>query len=145
MEYRSFFLPLLTIIAFAAAAAQPHSNITLSSIFTTTTAGAINLSWLSPSSDFAFGFLPLPTNSSLFLLVIWFANLPITKTLIWTPNQGKPLHPHHRSTDLPPSSHWNRSLKHRCSGKPPMLPCSILATSFLWLLIAPFSGIAFPT
>ncbi|PKU79443.1 G-type lectin S-receptor-like serine/threonine-protein kinase LECRK3 [Dendrobium catenatum] len=94
MEYPSFFLLLLlTIIAFIAVAGQPHNNITLSSYLTTDTAGVTDLSWLSPSGNFAFGFLPLPTNTSLFLLAIWFANLPNTTTLIWTPNRHRPLPP----------------------------------------------------
>ncbi|KAL0915933.1 hypothetical protein M5K25_013402 [Dendrobium thyrsiflorum] len=93
MEFPPFFLLLLPIITFTVAAAQPNSNITLSSFLTTTAAGVRNLSWLSPSGDFAFGFLPLPSNSSLFLLAIWFANLPNTKTLLWTPNRDKPLFP----------------------------------------------------
>ncbi|PKU76970.1 G-type lectin S-receptor-like serine/threonine-protein kinase LECRK3 [Dendrobium catenatum] len=94
MESPLLFLLLLhTVITITAASAQPHSNITLNSSLTTAIAGARNPSWLSPSGDFAFGLLPLPTNSSLFLLAIWFANLPNTTTVVWTPNRDNPLPP----------------------------------------------------
>ncbi|KAL0915932.1 hypothetical protein M5K25_013400 [Dendrobium thyrsiflorum] len=86
-------LLLLTIITATSATVKPHSNITLNSFLIATTASARSLSWLSPSGDFALGFLPLPTNSSLFLLAIWYANLPNTTTItiIWTPNRNKPV------------------------------------------------------
>jgi hypothetical protein len=43
------------------------------------TAGS-NSTWKSPSGDFEFGFYPLP--NGLFLVGIWFANIP-QKTLVW--------------------------------------------------------------
>ncbi|KAL2331070.1 hypothetical protein Fmac_018651 [Flemingia macrophylla] len=39
--------------------------------------------WLSPSGDFAFGFYQLPND--LFLLAIWYSNMP-NKTIIWYAN-----------------------------------------------------------
>ncbi|XP_020582293.1 G-type lectin S-receptor-like serine/threonine-protein kinase LECRK3 [Phalaenopsis equestris] len=95
MDSRSLLILLLAATILTPSASQSSKNITLTSFLTTTTAGDRNLSWLSPSGDFAFGFLPLPTNSSLFLLAIWFSNLPSTTptTIIWTPNRDKPLSP----------------------------------------------------
>ncbi|KAG0467908.1 hypothetical protein HPP92_017236, partial [Vanilla planifolia] len=84
------FLLLLLIVAITmhVAASQPRGNITLNSSIT---AGE-NLSyWLSPSGDFAFGFVPLPNNSSLFLLAIYYANLPNSSTIIWIPNRNQTL------------------------------------------------------
>ncbi|KAG0467907.1 hypothetical protein HPP92_017235 [Vanilla planifolia] len=84
------FLLLLLIVAIttAVAASQPSGNITLNSLIT---AGE-NLSyWLSPSGDFAFGFVPVPSNSSLFLLAIYYAKLPNSSTIIWIPNRNQTL------------------------------------------------------
>jgi hypothetical protein len=44
-----------------------------------------NRSWLSPSGDFAFGFQPLETNSSLYLLAIWFDQID-EKFNVWYAN-----------------------------------------------------------
>jgi hypothetical protein len=44
-----------------------------------------NRSWLSPSGDFAFGFQPLETNSSLYLLAIWFDQID-EKFTVWYAN-----------------------------------------------------------
>lgn len=44
-----------------------------------------NKSWLSPSGDFAFGFRSLETNSSLYLLAIWFDQIH-DKTVVWYAN-----------------------------------------------------------
>ncbi|PKU76972.1 G-type lectin S-receptor-like serine/threonine-protein kinase RLK1 [Dendrobium catenatum] len=110
MEYRLFLviLLLLTIINSTSATVKPHSNITLNSFVMATAFSSRRLSWLSSSGDFAFGFLPLPTNSSLFLLAIWYANLPKT-TIIWTPNRNKPV-PSNSSVIL--TSDGQLSLRH---------------------------------
>ncbi|KAM7497308.1 hypothetical protein LguiA_021722 [Lonicera macranthoides] len=52
----------------------------------TLTATQNSTPWLSPSSDFAFGFQFLPQNG-LFLLSIWYYNLP-EKTIVWYANDG---------------------------------------------------------
>ncbi|XP_047316077.1 G-type lectin S-receptor-like serine/threonine-protein kinase LECRK3 [Impatiens glandulifera] len=45
--------------------------------------------WLSPSSDFAFGFSQLK-DKNLFLLAIWYNKIP-DKTIIWYANDGQPV------------------------------------------------------
>ncbi|CAL5068430.1 unnamed protein product [Urochloa decumbens] len=47
-------------------------------------------SWLSPSGDFAFGFRSLETNSSLYLLAIWFDQIE-EKTIVWYTNGSTPV------------------------------------------------------
>ncbi|XP_061351084.1 G-type lectin S-receptor-like serine/threonine-protein kinase LECRK3 [Gastrolobium bilobum] len=48
-----------------------------------------NSTWVvSPSGDFAFGFLPL-TDTDLFILCIWYAKIP-DKTIIWYANTDNP-------------------------------------------------------
>lgn len=49
-----------------------------------------NRSWLSPSGDFAFGFRSLETNSSLYLLAIWFDQID-EKTIVWYTNGSTPV------------------------------------------------------
>ncbi|KAF8715065.1 hypothetical protein HU200_027612 [Digitaria exilis] len=49
-----------------------------------------NRSWLSPSGDFAFGFISLDTNSSLYLLAIWFDQID-EKTIVWYTNGSTPV------------------------------------------------------
>ncbi|KAJ3700073.1 hypothetical protein LUZ61_003778 [Rhynchospora tenuis] len=48
-----------------------------------------NISWLSPSGEFAFGFSPLNLNTSEFLLAIWFVNTA-DNTTAWYANGDKP-------------------------------------------------------
>ncbi|KAG0466240.1 hypothetical protein HPP92_017820 [Vanilla planifolia] len=79
------FLLLLDLVAITTAAAangQSSGNITLNSSLT---AGAKLSYWLSPSGDFAFGFVPLPGDSSLFLLAIYYATIPNSSNIIWIP------------------------------------------------------------
>ncbi|KAK8618655.1 hypothetical protein V6N13_132640 [Hibiscus sabdariffa] len=45
--------------------------------------------WLSPSGDFAFGFHQLQNNNDLFLLAIWYNNIPNT-TIVWYANGKSP-------------------------------------------------------
>ncbi|KAK8524705.1 hypothetical protein V6N13_015716 [Hibiscus sabdariffa] len=45
--------------------------------------------WVSPSSDFAFGFHLLETNNDLFLLAIWYNKIP-SRTIVWYANGEKP-------------------------------------------------------
>ncbi|KAM0938700.1 putative protein kinase RLK-Pelle-SD-2b family [Dioscorea sansibarensis] len=76
---------LLLVLLSSLALSQEYQNISLGSSLTisgTTTA------WLSSSGDFAFGFLPLPTNSSLFILAIYFAKTN-EKTIVWYPKDIK--------------------------------------------------------
>lgn len=64
-----------------------YQNISLGSSLTTT---GNNTAWLSPSGDFAFGFLPLPTDTSLFLLAIWFTKTN-NSTIVWYANGDSPV------------------------------------------------------
>ncbi|KAG0467906.1 hypothetical protein HPP92_017234 [Vanilla planifolia] len=66
----------------AAAASKPNGNINLNS---TLTARENSSYWLSPSGDFAFGFIPLPSNPFLFLLAVYYANLSSSPTIILIP------------------------------------------------------------
>ena len=80
------FLSIFSILTATHIAAQNSGNLTVGQSFTAT----LNDSpWLSPSSDFAFGFHPLPTNTSLFLLAIWYAK--IFDTIVWCANDGNPV------------------------------------------------------
>lgn len=47
-------------------------------------------SWTSPSGEFAVGFHPLDTNTSFYLLAIWFDNID-TKTVVWYGNGNTPV------------------------------------------------------
>ncbi|CAN6696661.1 unnamed protein product [Malus baccata var. baccata] len=58
---------------------QNNGRVAVGSSITATTGNSS--SWLSPSGDFAFGFLPLGGND-LFLLSIWYAKIP-DKTVVW--------------------------------------------------------------
>ncbi|KAK7350565.1 hypothetical protein VNO77_09330 [Canavalia gladiata] len=67
--------------------AQTKSNITIGDSFTAQTSTS---SWVvSPSGDFAFGFLPLDDSADLFLLSIWYAKIP-EKTIVWFANRENP-------------------------------------------------------
>ncbi|KAK0586469.1 hypothetical protein LWI29_007492 [Acer saccharum] len=61
-------------------------NITLGSSLSSATDN--NSSWLSPSGEFAFGFRQL-NNSDLFLLAIWFNEIP-ERTIVWYANGDNP-------------------------------------------------------
>ncbi|KAF2285382.1 hypothetical protein GH714_003353 [Hevea brasiliensis] len=80
----NLLLTLLLLCSLLSCNAQNQGNITLGSSLT---AGS-NSSWLSSSADFAFGFYPL--TNGLFLVGIWFANIP-NKTLVWSANRDIPL------------------------------------------------------
>ncbi|KAA8526029.1 hypothetical protein F0562_007871 [Nyssa sinensis] len=56
-------------------------NVTMSSSLT---AGE-NLSWISPSEEFAFGFHQLGNSTNFFLLAIWYAKIP-DETTVWHAN-----------------------------------------------------------
>ncbi|KAH7663269.1 S-receptor-like serine/threonine-protein kinase protein [Dioscorea alata] len=83
----NLFIPflLLLVLSSSLALSQNVQNISLGSILTTS---GTTTSWLSPSKDFAFGFLPLATNSSLFILAIYFAKTN-EKTIVWYPKEIK--------------------------------------------------------
>ncbi|KAI0522887.1 hypothetical protein KFK09_005276 [Dendrobium nobile] len=77
-----FHIILLFFILPFASPAQSSPNITLGSSLSPQPNS--NSIWaLSPSGDFAFGFLPL--EPGLFLLAIWFAKLP-SNTVVWSAN-----------------------------------------------------------
>ncbi|PKA47322.1 G-type lectin S-receptor-like serine/threonine-protein kinase RLK1 [Apostasia shenzhenica] len=82
------FLLLLLLGPFISpGASQSSGNITLNSFITT----ADNSSWRSPFGDFAVGFLPLPSNSSFFLLAVWYPKLAGDATVVWTANRDNPV------------------------------------------------------
>ncbi|GLT52516.1 hypothetical protein SLA2020_258580 [Shorea laevis] len=49
-----------------------------------------NLTWPSPSGVFEFGFRRVPDQQGLFLLAIWFANIP-DQTIVWSANGDNPV------------------------------------------------------
>lgn len=74
-------LTLLLLLHPFTAAAQAKSNITQGS--TLSAQGNNPALWaLSPSGDFAFGFIPLGPNQ--FLLAIWFAKITARLTVVWS-------------------------------------------------------------
>ncbi|XP_021676545.2 G-type lectin S-receptor-like serine/threonine-protein kinase LECRK3 [Hevea brasiliensis] len=68
------------------ALAQNGGNLTVGASLT---ASDQNSSWLSPSGDFAFGFRQLNNSVDLFLLAIWYDNIP-EKTIVWYANGDDP-------------------------------------------------------
>ncbi|GJN12114.1 hypothetical protein PR202_ga30366 [Eleusine coracana subsp. coracana] len=58
---------------------QAQTNISLGSSLTPQ---GPNSSWLSPSGEFAFGFLPMEGNSSAYLLAVWFHKIS-NQTVAW--------------------------------------------------------------
>ncbi|KAJ0972803.1 hypothetical protein J5N97_020762 [Dioscorea zingiberensis] len=86
--FNNVLLQVLLISPLLSVSAQTtYRNISLG---TTLTTSGTTTSWLSPSADFAFGFLPLPTNASLFLLAIWFAKTG-NNTIVWHANGDSPV------------------------------------------------------
>ncbi|XP_008808085.1 G-type lectin S-receptor-like serine/threonine-protein kinase LECRK3 [Phoenix dactylifera] len=84
--FHHFLPPLLLLLALISPSdAQAYHNISLGSSLTPL---GENSSWLSPSGEFAFGFYPLETDSSLFLLAIWFVKTA-NKTVVWYANGDK--------------------------------------------------------
>nr|CAH67715.1 H0512B01.10 [Oryza sativa] len=74
------FLPILQILLiYCTKSAQAQLNISIGSSLTPQ---EVNNSWISPSSDFAFGFRAVDGNSSSYLLAVWF-NKIADKTVIW--------------------------------------------------------------
>ncbi|WOL19234.1 hypothetical protein Cni_G28032 [Canna indica] len=73
----------------AIAAGSSYTNITRG---TTLTALGSPSSWLSPSGDFAFGFFPADSNSSLFLLAVWF-DVTYPKAVVWSAKSEGPVPP----------------------------------------------------
>ncbi|CAL9761177.1 unnamed protein product [Musa acuminata subsp. burmannicoides] len=81
-------LSALALLAFSSlSCAKSYSNISLGSSLTTS---GPNTYWLSPSGEFAFGFRPLETDSSSFLLAVWFEKIE-SKTVAWYPRPYKPV------------------------------------------------------
>ncbi|KAL5577863.1 hypothetical protein UlMin_019562 [Ulmus minor] len=75
-----FLLPFL--IQLSSTAAQTRANISLG---LSLTAGDNNLSWESPSGDFAFGFQKIGKDG--FLLAIWFSKIT-ESTIVWSANRN---------------------------------------------------------
>ncbi|URE14130.1 G-type lectin S-receptor-like serine threonine-protein kinase [Musa troglodytarum] len=64
-----------------------YANITQG---TTITAQGSPSSWLSPSGDFAVGFYPLDSDTSLFLLAVWYDSTS-PKAVVWSANRDAPV------------------------------------------------------
>ncbi|MCI39370.1 G-type lectin S-receptor-like serine/threonine protein kinase RLK1-like, partial [Trifolium medium] len=80
------FLLFSLILQSISVVAQTKSTIATGDSFTAQTN---NSTWLlSPSGDFAFGFLPLE-ETDLFLLSIWYAKIS-EKTIVWYANGDSP-------------------------------------------------------
>ncbi|AET01339.2 G-type lectin S-receptor-like Serine/Threonine-kinase RLK1, putative [Medicago truncatula] len=80
------FLLYSLILQSVGVVAQTNSTIAIGDSFTAETS---NSTWLlSPSGDFAFGFLPIQ-DTDLFLLSIWYAKIP-EKTVVWYANREIP-------------------------------------------------------
>lgn len=79
--------------AFSATAQKTYTNLTQG---TTLTPLGPTTYWPSPSGDFAFGFRPLDSNASLFLLAIWF-NSTYPQAIVWFANGDKPVRVQARS------------------------------------------------
>ncbi|XP_006652106.1 G-type lectin S-receptor-like serine/threonine-protein kinase LECRK2 [Oryza brachyantha] len=74
-----FLLFLQLLLLCCTTSTQAQTNITTGSSLTPQGA---NTSWVSASTDFAFGFRPVEGNSSSYLLAIWFNNIA-EKTVVW--------------------------------------------------------------
>nr|XP_010943531.1 G-type lectin S-receptor-like serine/threonine-protein kinase LECRK3 [Elaeis guineensis] len=86
--FHHFLLPLPLLLAlFSPSHAQAYHNISLGSSLTPLGENSL---WLSPSGEFAFGFHPIETNTSFFLLAIWFVKTA-NKTVVWYANGDQPV------------------------------------------------------
>ncbi|CAL9129961.1 unnamed protein product [Musa textilis] len=88
-SFSSFLhLSALALLTFSSLpCAKSYRNVSLGSSLTTS---GPNTYWLSPSGEFAFGFRPLETDSSSFLLAVWFEKIE-SKTVAWYPRPYKPV------------------------------------------------------
>ncbi|KZV44413.1 receptor-like protein kinase 1 [Dorcoceras hygrometricum] len=80
-------ISFLVLLIPLCAVSQNSGNITVGASLT---ADGSSKPWLSPTGDFAFGFQQLPNNKDLFLLSIWFDQVP-EKTVIWYTNGKNPV------------------------------------------------------
>nr|XP_029117944.1 G-type lectin S-receptor-like serine/threonine-protein kinase LECRK2 [Elaeis guineensis] len=78
---------LLALTQAFSATAKTSTNLTQG---TTLTPLGPTTSWPSPSGDFAFGFRPLDSNASLFVLAIWF-NITSPQAVVWFANGDNPV------------------------------------------------------
>ncbi|XP_047961569.1 G-type lectin S-receptor-like serine/threonine-protein kinase LECRK3 [Salvia hispanica] len=76
------FITTIMLVLPTLATAQPRTNVTLGSSLV---ANSANSTWLSPSSEFAFGFQRAAPKGG-YLLAIWFHQIP-EKTIIWSANR----------------------------------------------------------
>ncbi|XP_058222119.1 G-type lectin S-receptor-like serine/threonine-protein kinase LECRK3 [Rhododendron vialii] len=87
MASSSAIPPLLLLSLFPFLPLNAASNVTLGSSLSATSDN--NPSWVSPSGDFAFGFRQL-NNTDIFLLAIWYAQLP-DRTILWQASTTSPV------------------------------------------------------
>ncbi|XVE50640.1 hypothetical protein DITRI_Ditri01bG0179900 [Diplodiscus trichospermus] len=81
-----FFLLILISILSILAAVQAQVNVSVGNFLY---ANDENMTWKSPSGDFAFGFYPIAGEKDQFLLAIWYAKIP-ERTIVWYANRKKP-------------------------------------------------------
>ncbi|KAK4262560.1 hypothetical protein QN277_028108 [Acacia crassicarpa] len=81
-------------------------NVALNTILSTIDQ---NAPWLSPSGEFAFGFRRID-NTNLFLLAIWFNNIP-SKTIVWYANMPNPAVPAGSRVQLTPTGLYLTNLQ----------------------------------
>lgn len=75
------------LLVLSSMVASQAANITLGSfLFASKDSSS---SWLSPSGDFAFGFLSTNNDQNLFMLAIWYDKIP-DKTIVWWANNPAP-------------------------------------------------------
>ncbi|PRQ35357.1 putative protein kinase RLK-Pelle-SD-2b family [Rosa chinensis] len=84
IPYSLCFLFVLLQLPFSTIA-QSYNNISFGSYLT---AQEDNLSWASPSGEFAFGFQKV--GNAGFLLAIWFDKIP-ERTIVWSANRNNPV------------------------------------------------------
>ncbi|XP_047306592.1 G-type lectin S-receptor-like serine/threonine-protein kinase LECRK3 [Impatiens glandulifera] len=82
------YFQIITIFTlFSATNSHAYSNISFGSSLYAGQDDNNNPPWLSPSGDFAFGFLPYQNQ---FILAIWFSSIP-EKTIVWSANGKNPV------------------------------------------------------
>ncbi|EOY12350.1 Brassinosteroid insensitive 1-associated receptor kinase 1 precursor [Theobroma cacao] len=80
------FLVILLGIHWIFATVQAQGNVSLGDFFS---ANDKNITWQSPSGDFAFGFHSIPDEKDQFLLAIWYVQI-LDRTIVWCANRQNP-------------------------------------------------------
>ncbi|KAK6230271.1 hypothetical protein QUC31_001789 [Theobroma cacao] len=80
------FLVILLGIHWIFATVQAQGNVSLGDFLS---ANDKNITWQSPSGDFAFGFHSIPDEKDQFLLAIWYVQI-LDRTIVWCANRQNP-------------------------------------------------------